>query len=82
MHHGYRVLNYDSYEDLTAWRASALCNMERRKDDLSRGSKLTVFNATNTGDNTNSIEPGNILMVMNDDEYQQRNARLIGICTK
>ena len=53
--------NYDSYEDLTAWRASALiCNMERRKDDLYRAPKLTVFNVTNTGDDTDGIDVGKI----------------------
>ena len=50
--------DYDSYEDLAAWRASALCNMERRKDDLYRGLKLTVFNVTNTGDYPDDIDAG------------------------
>jgi len=49
----------DSYEDPTAKRASALCNMQGRKDDLYRGPKLTVFNVTNTdNDDTDDIDAG------------------------
>ena len=36
----------DSYENSTATRALALCEA-RRKDDLDRGPKLTVFDVTN-----------------------------------